>query len=121
MLRNMSLSFAATFVMLLASVEPTEARAIILKATGPSAHAFIQGDTLEDATRVRLKQGDHLSLLVEGHTILIRGPRDCLVNACELREPPRISWASISGNLRRAEAAGVRGGNGDTSLATIAP
>lgn len=121
MARNLSFSFGVIAVMLLASGEPTLARAIVINAVGPSAPAFTKGDVLDDKVRVRLKRGDLLTVLVEGQTVLIRGPRECLVNACESREPPKISWASVSGDLRRPRAAGVRGGDGEPILAAKAP
>lgn len=64
----------AALALLSADVAVANAKAIVVKSSGPSAKAFAPGKTIADNSTVTLKAGDVLTILDGQGTRVLRGP-----------------------------------------------
>lgn len=107
---NRSIFISAGFAMaLLGASGQAWAETVVLRASGPSAANFAQGQRLPDAAHIRLIEGDSLSLLSSGSTVQLQGPYDGSVRGSESVEPRSFNWLAMLKAPPRSRAAGSRG------------
>lgn len=107
---NRSIFLSTSFAMaLLGASGQAWAETVVLRASGPSAANFTQGQRLADAAQIRLIEGDSLSLLSSGSTVQLQGPYNGSVRGSESVEPRSFNWHTMLKAPRRSRAGGSRG------------
>ncbi len=114
MLRKALLLIVAAIGMSVGVCDTALAQTVVLRASGPSASSYPAGELLRDSAEIRLVEGDSLSLLRAGSTVLLRGPYTGQADESGRTATRTMSWADLGKAPRRARAAGTRTGDRPT-------
>ena len=102
---------AAIVALAFGASQTAYADVIVVRASGPSAKAFAQGDILQDSAQISLVEGDSLSVMIAGGTRILRGPYVGPVKAVGSTEVRRVDFADLFKSRQRTRIAGVRTGD----------
>ena len=102
---------AAALALAFGIAQAAHAEAIVVRASGPSANAFPQGDILQESAQIRLVEGDTLSVMISGGTQIVRGPYVGPVRLAEPGEVRRVNFADLFKSRQRVRSAGARSGD----------
>lgn len=106
---------AAAFALFSTNVAVANAKAIVIKASGPSAKAFTPGKAIADNSTVTLKAGDVVTLLDGQGTRVLKGPGTFSTTA-STQTASNLSTVLKNTGTRQVRTGAVRGAVSDAPV-----
>jgi hypothetical protein len=106
---------AAALSLLSADVAVANAKAIIVKSSGPSAKAFVPGKAIADNSTVTLKAGDVITLLDGQGTRVLKGPGTFSTTA-NTQTSSNVATVMKNTGTRQVRTGAVRGAVSEASV-----